>query len=71
MGKEITDECSNLRKIILLRKILSSQLLFIASLYQKNDNLELKLESASFMELLKSLLALGFERNQIDLDYVF
>ena len=54
MGKEITHECSNLRKIILLRKP-SSELSFIV-LYQKT--ITRNSESASFMGLLKSLLVL-------------
>ena len=55
MGKEITHECSNLRKIILWRKSPSSELSFIA-LYQKT--ITRNSESASFTGLLKSLLAL-------------
>ena len=55
MGKEITHECSNLRKIILWRKSQSSELSFIA-LYQKT--ITRNSESASFTGLLKSLLAL-------------
>ena len=55
MGKEITHECSNLRKIILWRNSASSELSFIA-LYQRT--ITRNLESASFTGLLKSLLAL-------------
>ena len=55
MGKEITRECSNLRKIILWRKIPSSELSFIA-LYQKV--IPRNSESASATGLLKSLLIL-------------
>ena len=49
MGKEITHQCSNSRKIILWREIPSSELSFIA-LYQKT--ITQNSESASFMELL-------------------
>ena len=55
MGKGITHKCSNLRKIILLRKIPSSELSFIV-LYQRT--ITRNSESASFMGLLKSLLVL-------------
>ena len=53
--KEITHECSNLRKIIFWRKIPSSELSFIA-LYQ--NTITRNSESASFTGLLKSLVAL-------------
>ena len=69
MGKEITHECcSNSRKIVLWGKIPGSKFSFIV-LYQKT--ITRNLESASFTKLLKSLLTLGFERNQTNLDYVF
>ena len=55
MGKEITHEYSYLRKIILWRKIPTSELSFIA-LYQKT--ITRNSESASLTGLLKSLLAL-------------
>ena len=55
MGKEITHECSNLRKIIFWRKIPSSELSFIA-LYQ--NTITRNSESASFTGLVKSLVVL-------------
>ena len=68
MEKEITHECSNLRKIILWRKIPCSELSFIA-LYQKM--ITQNLESASFTELLKSLLTLGFLKKPAKLGLCF